>query len=173
MSKSEQGDQASPSELILHGPYARLAGIGAVYELRLRMLAEMRERTCHAMHEEAKTVEEAIIAEYRLADEDAGRLKTTRQLRNKVLHGAFREAKEKLKDLDIVVPAGGVHVVALSGPDAGQSEELAADGGTDSIVGWLFECQSSGFFELAARAFSRSIEVLDRLRGQASEDQGA
>lgn len=159
----------SYSDQILHGPYARLAALAAVYELRVRLLADMREATRHATHAgRAEDVELALIKEYAPPAEEAERLRITRQLRNKVLHGAFREAKQKLADLGIVVPQGGVRVMKLDNSelpdDISSAAPITEPGGSDSIVGWLFECQASGFFVLAERAFNESLAILDRLR---------
>jgi len=172
------GEGESVAQAILRGPFKEVAGTAAVYEIRLRMLADMRASTRHVMLERAIDVEDLLIAEYAIPPEDAGRLRMTRQLRNTILHGAFRDAKAKLVSLGGAVGTANVRMVELAKMPAdaealeaalAKAKAVAGEDGSDSIYGWLLECKATRFFERAAEAFEASMDILDRIRDLAAE----
>lgn len=169
------------SDVIIARLFAPTASIAAVYELRLRMLADMRTNTEHATHaQRTETVEEAIVEEYSLGPEETGWLRTTSQLRNKILHGNFRQAKDKLADLGVELPTGDVRAIRL--PTDGtlpnfdelleSAKPITEADGSKAICSWLYWAAQTNFFARAQEAFVESLKILDRLRAvvEAEED---
>jgi len=113
-----------------------------------------------------------------LSVEEKEALHLCRQLRNKVLHSDFRAARDKLNELGIETPSGGVKKVDITAASkaeilkkiedakAGVEGTFVADTpSTDSgtVYGWFIEAGSSGDFEKASNAFKNAVTIIDRL----------
>ena len=96
----------------------------------------------------------------------------------KVLHTDFRAARDKLNELGIETPSGGVTKVdvpvasieavaeKIRGVKAGTEGTSVADTpSTDagSVYGWFLEAGSAGYFEKASDAFRKAAAIVDRL----------
>lgn len=157
------------------------AAEGAVVELKLRILCEaVRGLGDFAHTKSLENVEGAVIAHFRgdLAEGDAALLQRCRQLRNKILHGDFRAAREKLRETGAALGPSAVWMLKVdetrgvaeqdrSALDAGAEKVHAvADTGSTAngtIFGWLLELGIAGHFVLAANTFRGAVEVIDRL----------
>lgn len=163
------------------------AAEGAVLELKLRMLCEAVRGLGNFAHAlKLENVEDAVVDHFGadLREGEAALLKRCRQLRNKILHGNFRTAREKLREAGVVPGIGGVRMLevdesgdlaqqvksALGAGDAGM-RPVAETGSTSEgkIFGWLLELGIAGDFLLAAKTFREAVEVLDRLAGVNAE----
>jgi len=159
------------------------AGGGGVVELKLRLLVDLVPELQKYAHAENLEDIEKKVAEYfgaSLCEEDKQTLVLCRQLRNKLLHGNFSVAREKLEELGTNPGRGGVRKVSLEGLSPAERLErmrLAQAGveGTfkfvaetqstepGGIYGWLLELGMAGDFQKAVEVFSRAEAIIDRL----------
>jgi len=89
----------SPRERIFEQQYKAAAGEGALYELRMRLLADKVPALQQSAYgEKLEDVEGLILVHFgnALTDEEKTLLKRCRQLRNKILHCDFGAARKKL-----------------------------------------------------------------------------
>jgi hypothetical protein len=162
--------------------FKQASGEGAVYELRMRLLADKipaLQKT--AYDDRLENVETLIIGHFGndLSDVEKAALKLSRQLRNKILHCDFKAARDKLQELSIAPQNGGVRkidAVGLSGNEMIQKILDATNNvpGTSinvadtkpeagNIFSWLIESGLSGDFPQAITAFAATIKIIDRL----------
>jgi hypothetical protein len=161
--------------------YQQAAAAGSVLELKLRMLCE----AVPALHEFAhiqklEDVEDQVVRHFKehLSESEQAWLASCRQLRNKILHCDFREARQRLKKNGAASSAGKVWFMKVDPASATADEIRAAlqdvksslrsvadtsstEEGT--VFGWLLELGASGDFKLAAETFQGAIALLDRL----------
>jgi hypothetical protein len=86
----------SPRE-IFEQQYKAAAAEGAIYELRMRLLADkVPQLQQSAYQERLEGVEGLIVVHFAsaLTDDEKSLLTLCRQLRNKLLHGDFRSARK-------------------------------------------------------------------------------
>jgi hypothetical protein len=167
---------------IFEQQFRMAAAEGAIYELRMRLLADrVPELQQLAYAERLEDVESLIIGRFApaLTDDEKSTLKLCRQLRNKILHCDFLAARKKLRELGIDAPGSGVKKVdinGLSGPE--MREKLArvientpgtftrvtdSTAGAGTVFGWLMEVGDAGDLIRAAEAFARAAAIVDRL----------
>jgi len=157
------------------------AAEGAVLELKLRMLCEAVPGLGGIAHaQKLEGAEGAVVARFKedLGDGDVALLQRCRQLRNKMLHGNFRTAREKLREAGAAPGSGGVRMLTVDesrdvaeqlnaalGAGAEGTRAVADTGSTSEgkIFGWLLELGVAGDFVLAAKTFREAVEVIDRL----------
>jgi len=157
------------------------AAEGAVVELKMRLLAGSDPALQkYALDRYLRNIEAAIAEHFgdALSDDDKETLRLCRELRNKVLHTDFRAARDKLNELGIETPSGGVKKVDITGASkakilkkiadakAGMEGTFIADTqSTDSgtVIGWFMEAGSAGDFEKASNAFKNAATIVDRL----------
>jgi hypothetical protein len=172
---------SSPLVAIFLEQFKRAAAEGAVVELKLRMLCEAVRGLGEFAHKQRlEDVETAVIHRFKadLHGADEALLENCRKLRNKILHGDFRTAREKLREAGDTPRSGGVRFFTVDkSRDAGEQlsaalkagpEHLPAVAATAStsqgkIFGWLLELGAAGDFALAAKTFQQAIAVIDRL----------
>jgi hypothetical protein len=120
----------------------------------------------------------AIVFAAQLSDAELATLRMSRELRNKLLHGDFHEARERLQTLGVSVQSGGVRRMqilpgesVLRSVEAGLAnfEALATVSDMTStreagIFGWLLELANSGALNDAERVFLKANEIVDRLK---------
>lgn len=165
--------------------FKNASGEGAVLELRLRMLAaKIPELKKFAYDQKLQDIENEIIKHFlhMLSDEEKNLLALCRQLRNKILHCDFSEARKRLVSLGAEPHAAGVKKVDLHGLDTNQIADKIHDiisGNSDSyecvsnseattsrdVFGWLMEVGAAGDLDNAVEAFRRAIAILDKLVG--------
>lgn len=157
------------------------AGEGALCELYLRLLAgKTPALEAIAVDARLEDVELGIVAEYAkyLDPGEVELLKRCRQLRNKLLHCDFREARQRLHALGAPRNTGGVVHVELGeargvevietllAAAAGRgSRAVAASGSTveGSVMGWFLELGASGDMDSAIGVFRRVSDLVLRL----------
>lgn len=171
-----------PSEIFIQ-QFKAAAAEGAVVELKLRLLADKIPELRPFAHREKLDDVEAKIAEHfkdALTESEAASLALCRQLRNKLLHGNFSVAREKLEqlgseprqghvkkvDISKLTAAAKVEKIGLASTGVPGTFEYVAETSSHSaggIYGWLLEMGSAGDFEDAVDAFKKAIAVIDRL----------
>jgi hypothetical protein len=119
----------------------------------------------------------AVVFAGRLTEADVETLRLSRQLRNKLLHGDFHQARERLHGLGVALRPGGVRKIQISPGDSvlqtiesGLANYEALPTVSDmtstqaaGIFGWLLELSQSGALKEAERVFLRANEIVDRL----------
>jgi hypothetical protein len=157
------------------------AAEGAVVELKLRLLAGKIPPLQKYAHQNHLTEIETDVAKHfgdALSDEEKETLRLCRVLRNKVLHSDFRAARNKLNELGIETPSGGVKKVDITGASTTQilkaieaakagmegtfvADKQSTESGT--VYGWFIEAGYAGDFEKASHAFKNAATIVDRL----------
>jgi hypothetical protein len=162
--------------------YKAAAAEGALYELRLRLLADKvpeLQKLAHAQRLE--DVETLIVSRFSsvLSEDEKETLRLSRQLRNKILHCDFHAARNKLKKPGIDTPRGDVKKADVRGLSGSQMVEKIADlvasvpgtfdyvadakVGAGIVFGWLLEAGLAGDFNKATEVFARAAAIIDRL----------
>jgi hypothetical protein len=114
-----------------------------------------------------------------LSDTEQNRITTTRQFRNKLLHGELHTARQKMHSLGAPRRTGGVmHMKFGDGPklqqilDAVQNKTMTpiADTTTQDtgIAGWLMDMGLAGDFENASTVCENASALLDSLIDRAN-----
>lgn len=161
----------------VYAKFRLAAGEGALCELHLRLLAaKVSELESIALDRYLENVENAVIKRFtsELASGEADLLKRCRQLRNKLLHCDFHEARKKLTELGAPQRQGGVtHLQLGNARGIGILDVLmkaaAGEGGTKvadttstsegTVFGWLLELSNSGALDDAVVVF-RNVSTL-------------
>jgi hypothetical protein len=162
-------------------PFKSAAAEGAVVELKMRLLAGLiPELQQYAIEKDLKDIEIKLVNHFdgSLSAEEKDKFRLCRELRNKVLHADFQEARRRLNKLGIATPPGQVikieiPVVSVSeiskkiaGVTAGAEGIIVADtASTDlgTIYGWFLEAGNAGDFQNAAKSFKGAAAIVDRL----------
>jgi len=162
--------------------FERAAGKAAVFELEIRLVADKTPELTKFAHEQTLNPILTPFIEHftaQLSDEDKQMLKTAQVLRNKIVHGDFKAAADKLDQ-----PSGGVtHFKGLptEGKHLVKFFQGVADGklaGTPvrqqsakavGVFGWLLEGGRNGTFAEAEKAFRSAIAIVDRLSSGCSD----
>lgn len=172
----------SPLRERFEAQYKTAAAEGALYELRLRLLADKVPAVRHLAHSERlENIELLIVKHFAgvLTKGERETLKLSRQLRNKILHCDFRATRNKLQQLGMEPQRGDVKKVDVAGLSRAQMVEkiervaaslpgtfsYVADSGGEAggILGWLLELGQAGDFMRAVSAFERAAAIADRL----------
>jgi hypothetical protein len=162
--------------------YKQASGEGAIYELRMRLLADKipaLQATAYAARLE--DVEGLICNHFTsaLSQQEKDQLKTCRQLRNKILHCDFTAARDKLRALGQPTQSGGVRKIDIAGLTGNQMAQkiLAATSGdpnssvavataaqqAGTVFAWLLEVGQAGDLASAAASFAKAAAIIDRL----------
>src|SRR5258708_2476053 len=107
--------QAQPSDGFFN-QYANACACASLLEITMRIRADNTPRLKHLAHAKVlQNVEAAIVGEFggTLKPGEEELLGRSRVLRNKVMHGDFSTAKEKLVELGHALPGGAVTGVQL------------------------------------------------------------
>lgn len=166
------------------------AGEAALCELRLRLLAgKVPALVDCALNPKSFEVEKRVKDHFKevLSEEDLQLIEKSRQLRNKLLHGDFQQARQKLQELGRPQRSGGVRrinfdrgaeaagmVKALAEGLSGERGQLVADSASTqegTVYGWLLEVASSGDLREANDIFDRMTVLLNRLLEVADSGQ--
>jgi hypothetical protein len=159
------------------------AAEGAVVELKMRLIAgKIPALQKHAHKKKLGDIEAGLIKHFGpvLSDEDKETFRLCRELRNKVFHSDFREARDRLSKLGVASSPGGVVKIDLPVVTAAAvaakieavkagvegmrvADTLSTDAG--SVFGWFLEAALSGDFDKASVAFKSAAKIIDRLAG--------
>jgi len=166
------------TDAFLKEPFQRAAAEGAWLELNLRLLADKTDGSDACAYKlEQIEAQIAVVFAGHLTEADVGTLRLSRQLRNKLLHGDFRQARERLHGLGVALRPGGVRRMQIA---PGESVLQTIESGLANyealptvsdmtstqaagIFGWLLELSQSGALKEAERVFLRANEIVDRL----------
>jgi hypothetical protein len=171
----------SISEVMFLPAFKASVAEGAAVELKMRLLAgKIPALQEHAHKIVLKDIEAGLIEHFgaALCDEDKETLRRCRELRNKVLHSDFRAARDKLSELGVASPPGGVVKIDLPVVTAAEvvskieaakagmagvrvADTLSTEAG--SVFGWFLEAGQSDDFAKAESAFKSAAEIVDRL----------
>jgi hypothetical protein len=164
-------------------PFKAAAAEGAALELKWRLLAgKVPALRKYADAQNLKDFEEDLAKHFAgfLSDEEKETLRLCRQLRNKVLHADFREARKRPNELGVETPSGGVKKIDLFTATSAEIPQKILDvkAGTEGapiadtsftnaggVFGWFLEAGTSGDFEKASNAFKSAAAIFDRLAG--------
>jgi hypothetical protein len=173
----------SPALRMFLEPYKAAAAEGAALELKWRLLAgKVPALRQYANEQNLKDFEEDLAKHFAgfLSDEEKETLRLCRQLRNKVLHADFCAARNKLNELGVETPSGGVKKIDLFTATSAEIPKkiLEAKTGTEGtpvagtsftnaggVFGWFLEAGTSGDFDKASKAFKDAAAIIDRLAG--------
>jgi len=168
----------APSQVFMD-EFKRAAAEAAVVELRLHLLVALIPEL-HACGDEMNHAESAIIGWFSapgrkpLSRKEVRTLLRCRELRNKILHCDFRNARVKLHESGARRRRGNVTRFDLRGQSVQQQLEtlfsrsggtLVADAASTravGIYGWLLELGSAGDFEEAVIVFGRAADLVNR-----------
>jgi hypothetical protein len=182
VSQQEAWTVHSPTTDIFEQQYKAAAAEGALYELKMRLLADkVSALQQSAYRERLEGVEELIIGHFGSAvtDEEGTLLKRCRQLRNKILHGDFAAARKKLEELGANPQHGNVKRVDIRGLSGREIIDKIGDvranaigsyqyvGASPTTAGtvfaWLIEAGRAGDFKRASESFAQAVGIIDRL----------
>lgn len=168
--------------IIVEQQYKVAAAEGAIYELKMRLLAdEIPELQQAAYDRNLGDVEKLIIKHFdgSLSGDEKNTLELCRELRNKVLHCDFLAARDKLTSLGVEARRGNVKradIRGLSGAemtekigaviaDTPSTFEYVADtkARPGTVFGWLLELGAAGDFSRAKECFVRAAAIVERL----------
>jgi hypothetical protein len=178
----EGGLLDSPREWAFEPQYKAAAAEGALYELRMRLLADKVPALQQAAYgERLEDVEGLIIVHFagHLTDQEKSLLKLCRQLRNKILHCDFHAARKKLGELGANPQQGNVKRIDIRGLSGraviakisdvtanvvGTFQYVGASPtGAGAVLAWLIEAGVAGDFTEAAKSFARAAQIIDHL----------
>jgi len=171
----------SPRVIFEH-QYREAAAEGAIYELRMRLLADkVPELRSAAYGKRLKGVEERILTHFAnaLSEDEKNALRLSLELRNKILHCDFSAARDRLERLGERTQRGNVKKADIRGLSGAQMAEKIAsvigespgtfeyvadsEAGAGRVFGWLLEAGQSGDFTRAVCAFTRAAAIVGRL----------
>ncbi|HUB05841.1 MAG TPA: hypothetical protein VMB50_02510 [Myxococcales bacterium] len=164
-------------DTVIQRGFVPAAAHAAVLELKLRLLAGASPALQPvALEHKLEAVEDAVLDYFKsqLRAGEAELLVATRQMRNKLLHGAFDDLRARVATRATVAD-GGVKLVSLGESPTAEGvlaalaaveehqkvHELPTDGGT--LYGWVLECHEGGVFAAAVDQFMKASAVIDRL----------
>ena len=172
----------NPLRGIVEQQFKAAAAEGALYELRMRLLADKAPAIQKAAYKaDLRDVEHLIVTAFSdaLCDDEKRLLEQCRQLRNKLLHCDFNALRKKLAEQGVDPRHGEVKridIARLSGAEmAGKISDVAANAPgsfeyvgdmpakAGTVFGWLFDAGTSGNFKEAASSFARAAAIIERL----------
>ncbi len=151
-----------PSDVFMR-QFAQAAAYACVFELRVRMLADMTSALRKQAFRPLSELLSEVLEYYNeaLSAEDRAALDGAAVLRNKLLHLELSRATGKLVALREQLDAGQVLQGTFEDGEVRQvSKTSTADG---RIFGWLLESSTSGAFTAAQKRFDAGIEIIERL----------
>ena len=171
----------SPPHAAFLEQFKLASGEGAVFELKLRLLADKiptLQRFAHAQTLQGIENEIAQHFGHALSEAEKSTLALCPELRNKILHCNFSVARERLADLGAEPQSAGVRKIDLTGIGANEmrakvEQAIVQNQGTfvsgspttqpGSVFGWLLEVCAAGDFQNAVSAFRNAAAIVDRL----------
>lgn len=152
--------------------YARAAGLSAVMELQMRLLASRTpELAAYAHDKSLDSLELKIHTHFdsKLSGEEKGFLTKARGLRNKILHSDFKAAANKTNELSPERQAGPkVYALKLSTSEIKPVADMTKrDAG---VFGWMLECYQTGVFKEAEEIFKKANEIYKRVTFEAATE---
>jgi hypothetical protein len=171
----------SPLRELFEAQYKAAAAEGALYELRLRLLADKVAGLQSLAHTPKLIRVEALIVKHFasvLTKDEKEALILSLELRNRILHCDFRAARNKLQQMGVEPQRGDVKKVDVAGLSPAQMVEkiesvaanlpgtfsyVADSGGEAGVLGWLLELGQAGDFMQAVNSFERAAAIVDRL----------
>ncbi|MCU0824413.1 MAG: hypothetical protein MUF77_07200 [Leptospira sp.] len=157
--------------------YQEVCGLAALVEFKIRLLAENQ---LGFQANKLEDIEDKLLEWLKKIRglENFDHWKKMRQLRNKVLHSEFQQARSKLQELGHKTGLGFVKKLSftdfdtqeiLSSVDKARSDHESYPFVSDQeqsevgILGWLMELYSSGDLEMAKMVFQSASKDLDEL----------
>lgn len=164
-----------------------IGGLAALLELKTRLLADKEDNTEeHARAWNVGKTEEAVVAYFisikMLTPEESEILKTARLVRNKFLHGDFREAIKIVEGhrgeafsgksvgvLNVKNKSGEELLATLEGTLSGEVVPTPIESVDDEegkLFGWLLQSLLSGALDEAAVLLRKAIAIIERVSDQ-------
>lgn len=165
--------------------YQEVCGLAALVEFKMRLLAENQ---LNFQAEKLEVIEEILIEwlQEGKSQEQFEHWKTVRQLRNKVLHSEFQQARNKLQALGHKTGNGFVKKFNIEGMNTSEilSTVFQAKNNNNSfpfvsdqnqkdvgILAWLLELYNAVDLELAKKVFQSVSNDLDKLIQSSGEEE--
>jgi hypothetical protein len=155
---------AEPFAWVVFPSFTRAAGIAALFDLKLRILAENSgavtgDRVHREKLEEIANVVVRRFASVSAAEERELVVKLA-SLRNKVLHVEFDSVTNRVISLGESLGKEPIFGVRL---ETGQVSKIRGKPLARSpLVGWLLEARQSGALDAAVAQFARGLDLLSR-----------
>jgi len=143
--------------------FQRAAAAAASFELKLRLLCDLRPETADKSLDNLDLVRKEVIRAYgQLLDADTqSHLKACVDLRNKLLHQQLSRVSGKLVTLGEELRSAGLWSVDLTTGEATETERVSTKNG--KIYGWMLTSKAQGAFDAAVRVFDQGYKILDAI----------
>lgn len=148
----------------IYDEYELLAGKAALFELYIRLLADKTPELKPYVHKNLQFLEEKLYEHFseKISDEELHILERTRPLRNRILHGNFSSAKNKLEETTKTeLDRDNVHMMRFSTDEVKSVADTSIKEG--GIFGWLLESATNGFFPEAFGIFEKANAIIYRI----------
>ena len=144
-------------------PFANAAAWAAVFELRVRLTADIHPETQKYAFADLSVAVKGLLEFFgdRMLEDERKHLSGCAPLRNKLFHLELSRVAGRVVNLGEEINRGGVWKVELATGDIHAVKDTSTQ--TGRIYGWLWESAKGGHFDAAARIFSGAIQMLDRL----------
>lgn len=172
----EPGGFGQPSDALI-AVFREAAGWAAAYELAMRMLADRTSGLeALSLAKSFQQVEDAVRAHFKvhLTQADDHLLDNIRPIRNKLLHGELRTARERMAQMGH--PPGPQRISkavlpplsSLTLESFAAAVESAAPLGENepqegNLFGWLLQSVTDGSLAMATSLFRKALALVERL----------
>jgi len=174
----------SPPHVVFLEQFKSASSEGAIFELKLRLLADKTPSLQQFAHEQKLEDIENKVTEYfgnALSEDEKNTIVVCHQLRNKILHCNFSAARKKLVESGAESISAGVKRIDINGlinitqieakitqaitnnPGSFESVSESATTTPGRIFGWLLEMGAAGDLLKAILVFQEASAILDRL----------
>jgi len=165
---------SSPSEALFIPAFAEAAAAACVFELHVRMLADVTPALRGEAFAKLSNLVHAVCTHFveagLLNHEGGERLRRCVVLRNKLLHLELSKATGQLESLGEELRANDVWMANLEDGSVGRVAETPTREG--HIFGWLLQGWTSGAFAQTRDVFAGATRVLVQLAEGAGRDDG-
>ncbi len=157
--------------------FREAAGLAATYEIAVRLLADktpaIQGTSLAYKFHETETAVRAHFKQHLIAT-DEELLDGIRPLRNKLLHGELRVARERMAEMGhpagpqrirkAAIPTGeALTVESLLKAVATATEFSDSEPQEGGLMGWMVQMNADGSLRKAAELFNQALAVVDRL----------
>ena len=152
----------SPLIKIVYDLYHKMAGTASVFELNVRLKADVTDELEPLSLGDLKPLVEKFIEHYRtkLNEGEAEKILKAHSLRNKIAHSDFKALFGKIKDHPLVSAGTATMLMFDSGEFTPVKDTAKREG---KLFGWMLEAASNGTFKAAISELDQAITIVRRL----------